>query len=129
MCFHKVFQISFQIIFQILLWTKNNAILKCTVSTIAQSYFLSLIQRWVMYIYMQVRKSAYRSLIYRLQIYFLFKCTYLSRLFHSYRDKPVGRWGKYSSPGKPPDTSASRIWLVSHVTSARLKPSPPKAVG
>ena len=34
------------------------------------SYFLSLIQKWLMYMYLQVRKFADRSLIYRLQICF-----------------------------------------------------------
>ena len=29
---------------------------------------------------------------------------------------------------KPPDTPASRIWLVSHVTRAGLEPSPVTAV-
>ena len=29
---------------------------------------------------------------------------------------------KDSTPGKPPDTSASRTWLVPHVTSAGLEP-------
>ena len=29
-----------------------------------------------------------------------------------------------STPGKPPDTPASRTWLVSHVASAGLEPTP-----
>ena len=38
----------------------------------------------------------------------------------------VGRNG--STPGKPPDTPASRTWLVSHVASAGLEPTPVTAV-
>ena len=37
-----------------------------------------------------------------------------------------GRNGSY--PGKPPDTPASRAWLVSHVASAGLEPTPDTAV-
>ena len=33
-----------------------------------------------------------------------------------------------STPGKPPDTPASRTWLVSHVASAGLEPTPVTAV-
>ena len=33
-----------------------------------------------------------------------------------------------STPGKPPDTPASRTWLVSHVVSAGLEPTPDTAV-
>ena len=33
-----------------------------------------------------------------------------------------------STPGKPPDTPASRTWLVSHVASAGLEPTPDTAV-
>ena len=38
----------------------------------------------------------------------------------------VGRNG--STPGKPPDTPASRTCLVSHVASAGLEPTPDTAV-
>ena len=74
MCFHIVFQISFQILFQILQDKKYNILsvrseLLPIISYI-DSYFLSLIQKWVMYMCLQVRKSADRSLIYRLQIFF-----------------------------------------------------------
>ena len=41
-------------------------------------------------------------------------------------NRKVGRNG--STPGKPPDTPASRIWLVSHVASAGLEPTPDTAV-
>ena len=41
------------------------------------------------------------------------------KLFHSYRDGSIGRWGENRSTGeKPPDTPASRTWLVPHVTRA-----------
>ena len=35
---------------------------------------------------------------------------------------------KREYPGKPPDTPASRTWLVTHVASAGLKPTPDTAV-
>ena len=76
MCFHIVFQISFQILFQKFYRAKKLQYFEYAVRTIAQyciyidSYFLSLIQKWVMYMYLQVRKSADRSLLYRLQIFF-----------------------------------------------------------
>ena len=31
---------------------------------------------------------------------FLFSLTSLSRLFHSYRDEPIGGWGERKYPGK-----------------------------
>ena len=37
-----------------------------------------------------------------------------------------GRNGR--TPGKPPDTPASRTWLVSHMASAGLEPTPDTAV-
>ena len=37
-----------------------------------------------------------------------------------------GRNGR--TPGKPPDTPASKTWLVSHVASAGLEPTPDTAV-
>ena len=37
-----------------------------------------------------------------------------------------GRNGR--TPGKPPDTPASRTWLVSHVAIAGLEPTPDTAV-
>ena len=41
--------------------------------------------------------------------------------------QPIGgRNGR--TPGKPPDTPASRTWLVSHVASAGLEPKPETAV-
>ena len=74
MSFYIVFQISFQILFKILQDKKYRNVLGvrselfCSVLYI-DSYFLSLIQKWVMYMYLQVRKFADRSLIYRLQKY------------------------------------------------------------
>ena len=72
MSFQTVFQISFQISVKIL-HDKNIAMFWvygqnfCSVLYI-DSYFLSLIQKWVMFMYLQVRKFADRYLIYRLQI-------------------------------------------------------------
>ena len=37
-------------------------------------------------------------------------------------------WRNGRTPGKPPDTPASRTWLVSHVASAGLEPTPDTAV-
>ena len=68
-----MFQISFQISFKILQYKKNIAMFWvygqnfCSVLYM-DSYFLLLILKWVMYMYLQVRKFADRSLIYRLQI-------------------------------------------------------------
>ena len=31
-------------------------------------------------------------------VFFLFSLTFLSRLFHSYRDEPIGRWGETGVP-------------------------------
>ena len=53
--------------------------------------------------------------------FFGFSLTSLSRLFHSRRaNRKVGR--NIGTPGKPPDTHASRTWLVSHVASAGFEP-------
>ena len=74
MSFHIVFQITFQISFQIL-QDKNIAMFRvygqnfCSLLYM-DSYFFSLIPKWVIYMYLQVRKFTDRSLIYRLQIYF-----------------------------------------------------------
>ena len=65
--------------------------------------------------------------IHNTETCFLFSLTSLSSLFHSYRDEPIGRWAPFT-PGKPPDTSASSTWLVSHVASAGLEPTPVTAV-
>ena len=60
--------------------------------------------------------------------FFLFSLMSLSRLFPSLRraNRYVGRHG--STPGKPPDTPASRTCLVSHVASAGLETTPDRAV-
>ena len=43
--------------------------------------------------------------------------------------RQIGRWGRNGgTPGKPLDTRESRTWLVSHVASAGLKPTPVTAV-
>ena len=94
------------------------------------SYFLSLIQKWVTHAHVFAGSQIRRSVSY-LQItnIFLFKFTSLSRSFHSYRDEPIGRWGEKIVPqAKPPGTPASRTWLVLHVTSAGLEPTPATAV-
>ena len=60
--------------------------------------------------------------------YFIFIFTSLSRLFHSYGDEPIsrgggGETGVQVTPGKPPDSPASRTWLVSHLTCTGLEPT------
>ena len=83
-----------------------------------------------MYMYLQVRKSADRSLIYRLQISFYLNVLPFQDYFtHIETGQSVGGAKKDSTPGKPPGASASRTWLVPHVTSAGLKPTPSTAVG
>ena len=71
---------------------------------------------WYMYIYLVVVVG--------------FSLTFLSRLFHSYRDEPIDRWGETGVPRENhlSDTPASRTWLVSHVASAELEPTPDTAM-
>ena len=50
------------------------------------------------------------------------------KLFHSYRDESIGSVGgaKTGVPGeKPPDTPASRTWLVSHMNSCPVRGANP----
>ena len=74
MPFHILIYISFQISFQILQDKKYRNVLgvrsELLLSILYRLIFLSLIQKWVIHIYLQVRKFADRSLIYRLQISF-----------------------------------------------------------
>ena len=96
MSFHIVFQITFQISFQIL-QDKNIAMFRLY----GQKFWSILYMDSpipFLYMYLKVRKFTDRSLIYRLQISFLFKFTSLSRLFHSYRDRPIGRWAEKIVP-------------------------------
>ena len=61
--------------------------------------------------------------------FFLFSLMSLSRLFHSDIETSQSIGGRNgSTPGKPPDTPASRTCLVSHVASAGLEPTPDTAV-
>ena len=54
----------------------------------------------------------------------LYSLTSLSvRLFHSYRDEPTSRWGETGVP-RENHLLASRTWLVSHVASVGLEPTP-----
>ena len=100
-CFHILFQISFQKFCSKFYRTKNIAII------------------------LSVRSERLPSIVYRLKFsltdskmgtcicrfarpqtgllftdykYFLFKCIALSILYHSHRDKPIGRWGKKIVP-------------------------------
>ena len=43
-----------------------------------------------------------------------------SRLFHSFWDESIVRWGKTGDPREK--TPASRTWLASYVTQAKLEP-------
>ena len=72
---------------------------------------------------------AYARYTFETPLFYLFSLASLSRLFHSYRDEPIGRWGETGVPReKQPDAPASRPWLVSHVASAGLKPTPVTAM-
>ena len=54
---------------------------------------------------------------------FLFGFNNPSRLFHSFWAEPIARWGENGrSPIETTWPPASRTWLVSHVTRARLDP-------
>ena len=116
--FHIVFQISFQISFQIytttniaMFWMCQNF---CSVLYMyIDSYFLSLIQKWVMCLYLQVW-----SFINRLQIC-LFKFTSLSILFHLYRDEPIGRWGENITPQENHLTHPQAELGLSHMWPVR----------
>ena len=55
--------------------------------------------------------------------FFGFSLTSLSRLFHSYRDEPIVRWGEAGVPRVNHLTHPDRTWLVSHVASAGLEPT------
>ena len=60
--------------------------------------------------------------------FFKYSFTSLSRLFQLIWDGPI-RWAKTGGPReKPPGPPASRTWLVSHVASAGLQPTPDAVV-
>ena len=60
------------------------------------SYFLSLIQKWVMHMYLQVRKFAVRSLINRLQISFYLNLRpFQDHLTHIETSQSVGGAKRY----------------------------------
>ena len=63
------------------------------------------------------------SLFFFIQLNIPFK---IISLISRQANRWVGQNG--STPGKPPDTPASRTWLVSHVASAGLEPTPATAV-
>ena len=55
------------------------------------------------------------AIIFFIQFFVSFKIIFLS-----YRDESIRRWSESGIPReKPPDTPASRTWLVSHVTRAQ----------
>ena len=116
MSFHIVLKISLQLLQD----KRKSQYFGCTVRNFAQyciildSYFLPLIQKWAVYMYLQVHKFTDRSFIYRLQM-FLFKFTSLSRLFHSYRDEPIGRWSERIVPRKKHLTNPQAELGLSHM--------------
>ena len=59
---------------------------------------------------------------------FLFKFTSFSRLFHSYRDRPIGRWAEKTVP-KENHLTHPQAELGLYVTSPGLEPTPATAVG
>ena len=65
----------------------------------------------------------------KIETFFLFSLTSLTRLFHSYRDEPIGGWGETGVPRENHLTHPqAEHWLVSHVASAGLEPTPVTAV-
>ena len=102
MSFHIVFQITFQISFQILQDKKY-----CNVSDVLSELLLNIVYGLVFFLtdsemgYVHVfAGSQVRRRISYLQItnILLFTFTSLSRLFHSYRDRPSGRWAEKIVP-------------------------------
>ena len=65
----------------------------------------------------------YFYFIFLIQFHVPFK---INSLISRRANRLVGRNG--STPGKTPDTPASRTWLASHVASAGLEPTPVTAV-
>ena len=59
------------------------------------------------------------SLKYFFFIYFLFSLTSLSRLFHSYRDEPIGRWGETGVPRENHLTQPQAEHGLSHMWPVR----------
>ena len=98
----KVFQISFKISFQILQDKKYGNLLgvrsKLLLSIVYRLIF-SLTDSNIGYVHVFAGSQVRRPISY-LQItnIFLFRCTSLSRLFPSYRDEPIGRWGEKIVP-------------------------------
>ena len=102
MSFHIVFQSSFEISFQILqdkyiamIWVHGQNF--CSVMYTEPKIYLTDSKKDYVHVFAgsQVRRPVS---IYRLQVSFLFKFTSLTRLFHSYRDEPIGRWGEKIVP-------------------------------
>ena len=62
-------------------------------------------------------------------LFFSFSLTALSRLFHSYRDKPIGRWGEMGVPRKKKHLTHQQADLgLSHVGDSNLQATPVTAV-
>ena len=102
MSFHIVFQITFQISFQILQDKKY-----CNVSGVRSELLLNIVYGLIFFLtddemgYVHVfAGSQVRRPVAYLQItnIFLFKFMSLSRLFHSYRDRPIVRWAEKIVP-------------------------------
>ena len=121
--FYIVFQISLQIPFQIYT-TKNIAMFwmysqnYCSVLYI-DSFFLSLIQKWVICRF----ASLQTGLLFTDYKHFHFNLHPFQYYFTHIETS------QENTPGKPPDTTANRTWLVPHVTSAGLEPTPATSVG
>ena len=119
MSFHIVFQISFQISFQILQDKKYGNLLcvrsKLLLSIVYRLVF-SLTDSNIGYVHVFAGPQVRRPISY-LQItnIFLFKFTFLSRLFPSYRDEPIGRWGEKIVPQENHLTHPQAELCLSHI--------------
>ena len=68
------------------------------------------------------------SFVFCFFVVFLFNLTSFSRLFHSYRDEPIRRWGETVVPRENHLTHPQAELGLSHVASAGLEPTPDTAV-
>ena len=67
-------------------------------------------------------------MVSRIFFFFLFSLMSLSNLFHSYRDKPIGRWGGTGVLRENNLTHPQAELGLSQVASAGLEPTPDTAV-
>ena len=115
MSFHIVFQISFQILqdkkYGNLLGVRSKLLL-----SIVYRLVFSLTDSKIGYVHAFAGSQVPRPISYfQITNIFLFKFTSLSRLFHSYRDEPIGRWGEKIVPQENHPTHPQAELGVSHI--------------